>query len=99
MDAMRIKVQYLGPIRVLVNKREEEVEVALPSTISELLKRLADVYGKVFEKEVFEDNRKSIRDDLIVAVNGTAIKQLDGMKTELKGGDMISLLPIFAGGG
>ena len=96
---MRIKVQYLGPVRVVVNKREEEIELSLKATIYELLRKLSDVYGKKFEREVFEDNGENVRGDLIVTVNGKVIKQLDGMRTRLKLGDVVSLLPIFAGGG
>ena len=96
---MKLKIEYLGPVRVVVNKREEEVELSLESTIYALLRRLSEVYGAVFEKEVFEDNRENIRDDVIVTVNGKAIKQLDGVNTKLKVGDVVALLPIFAGGG
>ena len=96
---MKIKVQYLGPVRVVVNKREEEIEISVKATIYDLLRKLSNVYGKTFEREVFEDNGENVRDDLIVTVNGKVIKQLDGMRTRLKLGDVVSLLPIFAGGG
>ena len=95
----RIKIQYLGPVRAIVNKREEELELSLTTTIHGLLKRLSDTYGEAFKKEVFEDDQKSVRDDLIVTINGKAIHQLDGERTRLKLGDIVALLPIFAGGG
>ena len=98
-EKMKIKVQYLGPVRVVVNKREEEIELSLKATIYELLRKLSDVYGKTFEREVFEDNGENVRDDLIVTVNGKVIKQLDGVRTKVNLGDVVSLLPIFAGGG
>jgi len=96
---MKIRIQYLGPVRVVVKKREEELEIALKSTIDELLRRLSKIYGKKFENEVFDDNTEKIREDLIVTINGKAIKQLDGASTRLRVGDVVSLLPIFAGGG
>lgn len=96
---MRIKVQYLGPVRVIVNKREEEVEISPKATMCELLRGLSNTYGKAFEREVFEDGGDNVRDDLVVTVNGTAIRQLDGIGTRLKLGDIVALLPIFAGGG
>ena len=96
---MRVKVQYLGPVRVMLNKREEKVEVSLKTTIYELLRRLSNAYGKAFEREVFEDDGKNLRDGLIITVNGTAIGQLDGMRTRMKLGDVVALLPLFAGGG
>lgn len=96
---LNIKVQYLGPIRAMLNKREEEVEISLKTTVYELLRKLSDIYGKGFENEVFEDDGKNIRDGLIVTINGKAIGQLSGIRTGLKGGDIITLLPLFAGGG
>jgi len=96
---LKIKVQYLGPVRVMLNKREEEVEISLKTTVYELLRKLSNAYGKAFEEEVFEDDRKNIRDGLVVTVNGKAIGQIDGVQTELKAGDVITMLPLFAGGG
>ena len=96
---MRVKVQYLGPIRALLSKKEEEVEVSLKTTIYELLKKLSNTYGTAFEREIFEDDRKNVRDELIVTVNGKAIGQLEGIRTNLKFGDVVTLLPLFAGGG
>ncbi|MFH0749119.1 MAG: MoaD/ThiS family protein [Candidatus Bathyarchaeota archaeon] len=96
---MKIKVQYLGPVRVVVNKREEDVEISSKPTIHNLLNRLSEMYGKPFERETFEEKGENLRDDFIVTVNGTAIRQLNGMKTLLKTGDVVALLPIFAGGG
>lgn len=95
----QIKVQYLGPVRVIVNKREEEVDLSMKATIYELLKKLSNTYGKTFEREVFEDDGKNFRDGLIVTVNGIAAGQLNGSGTGLKLGDVVALLPLFAGGG
>jgi MoaD family protein len=96
---MRIKVQYLGPVRVLLNRREEEIEISLKTTICELLKKLSITYGKEFEWEVFEEDGEKVREGLIVTVNGIAIGQLNGLETNLKLGDTVALLPHFAGGG
>ena len=92
-------MQYLGPVRAMLNKREEEVEISLKTTVYELLRNLSNTYGKAFEDEIFEDDRKNVRDGLVVTVNGKAIGQIDGVQTGLKAGDVITLLPLFAGGG
>ena len=96
---MKVKVQYLGPIRVMLDKREEEVEISLKTTIQGLLKKLTSLYGKTFEREVFEEDGQNIREELVITVNGTAIGQLDGLRTNLKWGDVITLFLLFAGGG
>jgi MoaD family protein len=96
---MQIRVHYLGQISAVVKKREENVEAASRTTVYTLLKHLADRYGDAFEGEVFEEGEKEVREGVIVTVNGRAIGQLQGTDTRLKGGDVITLLPLFAGGG
>ena len=96
---MRVKVEYLGPIRVTLNKKEEIVEIPVKTTLQDLLNRLSSTYGKWFREEVFESKGKKIRDGLIVTVNGIAAGQTGGLKTILGEGDVVAILPFFAGGG
>ena len=99
MIRMRVKVKYIGPARVMLKKKEEDVEVSLKTTLSELLDKLANVYGEGFRNEVFEDDGKEVSKGLVVTVNGIAIGQLDGIQTKLREGDVVTLLPFLAGGG
>jgi MoaD family protein len=96
---VKIKIRYLGQISAVVNKRGEETEVSSKTTVSTLLKQLANRYGKAFEEEVFEEEGKTVREGIIVTVNGRSIGQLQGIKTRLNVGDEVTLLPLFAGGG
>ena len=96
---MRIRVRYLGPIRVLLDKKEEELDVPLKTTLIDFLNRLVNMYGDSFREEVLEPSGKTTREGLVVTVNGVAVNQLRGLKTLLKEGDAITLLPFFAGGG
>jgi MoaD family protein len=96
---MKLKVKYLGPVALIVKKREEELEVSSVASIGELLRKLSNLYGKEFESEVLQDDGENIRTGMAVTVNGKVIGQLDGMKTRLKMGDNIALLPLFLGGG
>jgi MoaD family protein len=96
---MLIKIKYLGPVTLIVNKREEELEISSRASIHELLRKLSSQYGKQFESEVLQDDGQNIRNGMAVTVNGTVIGQLEGMRTRLKLGDTIALLPLFLGGG
>lgn len=96
---MKVTVQYLGQVSAVLNKRGEEVEVSSKTTVYALLKQLANRYGEVFEGEVFEKEEKAVREGLIVTVNGRAIGQLQGIKTRLNVKDVVTLLPLFTGGG
>lgn len=96
---MKVTVQYLGQVRAMLNKKEEAVQVSSKTTVFTLLQQLANRYGEAFEGEVFEEEGKAVREGLIVTVNGRAIGQLQGIKTRLNVKDVVTLLPLFAGGG
>ncbi|MDQ1279730.1 MAG: sulfur-carrier protein [Thermoproteota archaeon] len=96
---MKVTVRYLGPVRVLLNKKEEVIEVPEKVMLLELLNNLSELYGNGFKEEIFDSVSKRIREGLVVTINGITIGQLNGIRTELKEGDTITLLPFFAGGG
>lgn len=96
---MQLRVRYLGQISAVAKKREETVEAASRTTVFTLLKQLADGYGAAFAEEVFDEGENEVREGVIVTVNGRAIGQLHGIDTQLQGGDVVMLLPLFAGGG
>jgi len=96
---MLIKIKYLGPLALMLNKREEELEVSSSASIDDLLRKLSSLYGEEFENEVLQDGGENVRTGTAVTVNGKVIGQLDGMGTRLKMGDTIALLPLFLGGG
>jgi molybdopterin converting factor small subunit len=96
---MKVRVYYLGPVRVRLNKREEDIDITAKTSILDLLKGLSDVYGDWFRKEVLDDEGKNVREGTVITVNGIASGQLGGLTAQLKDGDEVMLLPFFAGGG
>lgn len=96
---MRIKVQFSGPVRVMLKRKEEEVVIPSRATLSELLNKLISAHGPVFEGQVFERFSRKVRDGYIVMVNGISIRQLQGLETELRDEDTVTLIPFLAAGG
>jgi len=96
---MKVRVHYLGPVRVKLNKKEEDVGVSAKASVLDLLRGLSDTYGEWFRKEVLDDEEKNVREGLVITVNGIALGQLGGLAAKLKEGDEVMLLPFFAGGG
>jgi molybdopterin converting factor small subunit len=96
---MRVQVQYIGPIRLHLDNKVEEVELSEKSSLLDLLIGLSDKYGDWFRKEILDDKKQNIAEGMVVTINGRAIGQLGGLSTLLKDGDDIVLLPFFAGGG
>ena len=95
---MKVKVEYLGFIKNLLNKRVEELELSEGTSLQELLGKLSNLYGTPFKKEVFEPGQKDVKYGFVVTVNGVLTGQLDGVETRLKNGDHVILMSLMSGG-
>ena len=96
---MKVKVEYLGHIKNIIRSvREEEVEIPKDASIADLLEVLSEKYGQSFRKAVYEPKSTDVKANYIITVNGYLLNQLDGIKTKLKHGDHVILLPIVSGG-
>ena len=95
---MRVKVQYLGFIKNLISQSEDEFELEEGASLSELLNKIAGIYGKPFQKEVYEKGIKDAKMGFVVTVNGILIGQLNGVDTQLNNGDNVTLMSLMSGG-
>ena len=95
---MKIKVQYLGLIKNLIKRSEDEFDLEEGASLSDLLNKLADVYGEPFKKEVYEPGLKDMKMGFVVTVNGVLMGQLHGVDTRLGEGDNVILMSLMSGG-
>ena len=95
---MRIRVQYFGYIKNILNKKEEYYELEKGSSLSELLTKLARIHGATFQKDVYEPGLKDVKMGFSVTVNGVLIGQLGGIDTKLTEGDNVILMSLMSGG-
>lgn len=99
MPSLKVVVEYLGHIKnILGNRRIEEVEIRDNSSITDLFMMLSEKYGEPFKKAVYESGSTDVKSNFIATVNGFLLNQLDGVKTKLKNGDHIILMPVVSGG-
>ena len=95
---MKVKVRYLGYIGNMLRKREDEFELGEGASLSELLNKLAGIYGEAFRREVFEPGLKDVKAGFVVTVNGVLMGQLRGVDTKLSEGDNVILMTLMSGG-
>ncbi len=95
---VKVKVEYLGFIKNLLNKRSEEFSLPKGTRLQELLSKLSNNYGTNFKQQVFEPGDKDMKSGFVVTVNGILIGQLKGMNTELRDMDHIILMSLMSGG-
>jgi len=76
-------------------ERQAEIEVA-GSTAGEAIAGLTAKYPDI-RKHIYKDD-DNLRDFINVFIGDTNIKELEGLKTPVKDGDTIMLVPAIAGG-
>jgi MoaD family protein len=95
---LKVRVQYFGYIKNMLNKREEHFELDEGASLSDLLNKLAGVHGAAFRKEVYEPGLKDVKMGFSVTVNGVLMGQLGGVDTKLADGDNVILMSLMSGG-
>ncbi len=79
-------IRYYAPIRAIVKKESEETELA---SVKDVLSYIKTTYGK----EAYVAAKSAL-----IVVNDVSIGLFQGMKTELKDGDVVGFLPVCGGG-
>jgi len=95
---MKVRVRYLGFIKNMLKKGEDEFELREGALLSDLLNKLVGIYGEPFQKEVYEPGLKDLKTGFVVTVNGVLMGQLHGVDTRLNEGDSVILMTLMSGG-
>ena len=95
---MKVKIQYLGFIKNLIKRSEDAFELEEGVSLSDVMNRIAGLYGKPFMKEVYEPGLKDVKMGFVITVNGVLMGQLQGLDTILNDGDNVILMSLMSGG-
>ena len=66
--------------------------------MGEILEKFLEEYGNVLDKTLLDPETKTLRQFILILVNGRNIVFLDGLNTKLVEGDVIAISPPIAGG-
>jgi molybdopterin converting factor small subunit len=96
---LKVIVEYLGYIKKKLDiEKSEIVRMGDKASVRELLILLANKYGEIFKKSVYDPQDHELKPYHMVSINGLLLNQLNGMNTKLKDNDKIILMPIVSGG-
>jgi molybdopterin converting factor small subunit len=95
---VKVKIQYLGFIKNLIKRSEDAFELEEGASLSDVMNKIAGLYGKPFRKEVYEPGLKDVKMGFVITVNGILVGQLQGMDTRLNDGDNVILMSLMSGG-
>jgi len=95
---LKVNVRYFTTLRELAGASEEEVEIGDGSTLTDLVKRIAEKYGEEASRYLYVDETREIDPAMQFLVNGASIRILQGLKTRLADGDVVAVVPPIGGG-
>jgi len=90
-----ITVQFLGRVEIITKRKSEEVRIKEESTVSDLMAILAEEHGGRFKTEILDPVKGGLRSEFVVMLNR---KLSDNLKTPLREGDIVVLMPVMSGG-
>jgi MoaD family protein len=94
---MRVTIHVFGALKAAIGSRQIDLELGLArATVGDLPAILGARYGEQVSKLLF--GKEEPFDYLRVLINGQDHMVLQGLETELKEGDIITLLPPLSGG-
>jgi molybdopterin converting factor small subunit len=95
---MQVKVSYISLVKSYTNKSKDEFTFPTNIVLSDLLDKIAQLYGKQFITDVYDPTKKEMKATFVAMVNGVLMDQLKGIKTELKDDDSVILMSLMTGG-
>lgn len=95
---MIVKVRGFGDLATLLGN-ELNVELSEDARIADLIAKISERVNGFGEKIASFSNRQGVTDfGLVILLNGINISLLEGVKTQLRDGDLVTFLPPIAGG-
>ena len=88
-------VRFFASIRNITGVKEIECGDPAP-TLGDLLRLLSDRYGPEFRRWVLDG--EDLGGSVMVVVNGNDARHQAGLATQLAATDVVSILPMMAGG-
>jgi len=85
-------------IKEVIGVRDVSLVLDEGTTVRGLLCRLFERYGVELREKIMDSKTGNIHSNFTILVDGRNINYLNGMKTKLLDGSVISLLPSAGGG-
>lgn len=96
---MTVQVRFFANVKQLMGKEGVtfNLDASKSYSIRDILKEIARSENKELSTMLVEVEGKS-RGAVRIIVNGVGVHVLDGLKTKVQDGDLITIFPLLAGG-
>jgi molybdopterin synthase sulfur carrier subunit len=95
---MRVRVRFFTRLKEVVGRDELELDVEERADVGVVLRKLSERYGEKFAALLYEGNERMLATHLQVLLDGSNVLGLNGLKTRLKGGSELAIIPLIMGG-
>jgi molybdopterin converting factor small subunit len=110
---MHVKARFYASFKELIGLEEVELELCEGSNLRDLLNKLNEKFGPMFEEALAESilqlekastvdssgtNRSSGSSDSVVLVSEHIVNSENGLNVKLREGDRLTIIPFVAGG-
>jgi len=94
---VKVNIRLLGVFRGFTGKSRVSLRLEQP-TVRSVISKLADALSVDAKSLLVDPELNDPRPNALILVNGREISVLNGLETEIKEGDEITLIPISHGG-
>ena len=94
MTDATVKVRLFATLRKKYGVKE--LTVKCDGTLRGAIENASKIIGEGFLREIYDENRGKVKENMIIMINGRNIKDLKEIK--IKDGDIIAIFPPLAGG-
>ncbi len=95
---MKIKVRYFTTLRELARTLEEEIEMENGATLGDLLEKIVLKYGEAAFNYLYDRKSGAVDPSIQFLINGVSMRNLQGVRTELKDENVVAIVPPIGGG-
>jgi len=94
---VKVNVRLLGVFRGFSGKSRISLKLEQP-TVRRVIQKLADSLSVEAKRLLVDPELNDPRPNALILVNGKEIGVLNGLETEIKEGDEVTLIPVSHGG-
>ena len=94
---MAVTFKFIGSLRSMTGKSKFTLNLKDNVPLGEVIKKVSDELPKL-GRVLMDSDREIASSNALILVNGKDISVLNGLKTLLKDGDEVTLVPVLHGG-
>ncbi|MBI4790533.1 MAG: MoaD family protein [Chloroflexi bacterium] len=95
---MKITLHTILGLKDIVGQSRTEIDLPQGTTVADFLTFVTERWGDNLSARLFDPDSGAVLPYVQIMVNGQTIHYLEGIKTPLKDGDEVLILPPVSGG-